>query len=61
MAHELKLPPQNCRIGWDWPLVRVSGKLYARGPRGQLVRVTDADINAQVLALTRKFGFNRGG
>jgi hypothetical protein len=52
------------KIGWDWPLVKISrgpfkGRLYARSPSGELVRVTDADINGHVLAFIRKFGFSR--
>jgi hypothetical protein len=50
---------EGCKIGWDWPLVKIAGKLYARNPMGHLVRVTDADINGQVVSLTRKFGLGR--
>lgn len=51
-------------IGWDWPIVKISsgplkGRLYARSPSGQLVRVTDADINGQVVDFIKKFGFSK--
>lgn len=52
---------RNQKIGWDWKIVKVSNgpfknRLYARSPSGQLVRVTDADINGAVMQLVRDFG-----
>lgn len=47
-------------IGWDWPLVKIQHgleqRLYARSPTGQLVRVTDADIQKAVTELALTIG-----
>lgn len=59
-ARRENLQSPDCKIGWDWPMLKINGKLYARSPTGQLVRVTDADINREVLSLTQKFGFGKG-
>lgn len=58
-AKREQLHSADCKIGWDWPMLKVNGKLYARSPTGQLVRVTDADINREVVELTNKFGLGK--
>lgn len=49
------------KIGWDWPLVRMTrgplkGKIFARGPQGQFVRVTSADVRREVVELANTIG-----
>lgn len=49
------------KIGWDWPLVKMSGllkdQIYARNPKtGELVRVSETLVNDEAIALIKKIG-----
>ncbi len=59
MGSKALSPTGESKIGWDWPMVKRNGKLYARNPMGQLVRVTDADINREMVTFIKKFGFSK--
>lgn len=45
------------KIGYDWTIVKDrNGRLYARSPKGQLVRVTQDIVAEEVRDMIHKFG-----